>query len=78
MIRWKSVLVSTAALALATLAVAAPARAQSNRPTVAILDPFQLPPVKGEEGYFARNKPHARLTEVHRQARDNPILAFAH
>ena len=38
MIRWKSVLVSTAALALAALAVAAPARAQSNRPTVAILD----------------------------------------
>ena len=37
MIRWKSVLVSTAAL-LATLAVAAPARAQSSRPTVAILD----------------------------------------
>ena len=38
MIRWKSVLVSTAALALAALAVAAPARAQSTRPTVAILD----------------------------------------
>jgi curli biogenesis system outer membrane secretion channel CsgG len=38
MIRWKSVLVSTAALALATLAVAAPAQAQSSRPTVAILD----------------------------------------
>ena len=38
MIRWKSVLVHTAALALAALAVAAPARAQSARPTVAILD----------------------------------------
>ncbi len=38
MIRWKSVVVSTAALALAALAVAAPARAQSSRPTVAILD----------------------------------------
>ena len=38
MIRWKSVLVSTAALALAALAVATPARAQSSRPTVAILD----------------------------------------
>ena len=38
MIRWKSVVVSTAALALAALAVAAPARAQSTRPTVAILD----------------------------------------
>ena len=38
MIRWKSVVVSTAALALAALAVAAPAGAQSTRPTVAILD----------------------------------------
>jgi curli biogenesis system outer membrane secretion channel CsgG len=40
MIRWKSVLVSTAALAVAALAVATPARAQggSSRPTVAILD----------------------------------------
>ena len=38
MIRWKSVVVSTAALALAALAVATPARAQSSRPTVAILD----------------------------------------
>lgn len=38
MIRWKSVLVSTAALALAAFAVAAPAQAQSSRPTVAILD----------------------------------------
>jgi curli biogenesis system outer membrane secretion channel CsgG len=38
MIRWKSVLVSSAAaLALATLAIATP-RAQSSRPTVAILD----------------------------------------
>src|SRR6188508_3522132 len=38
MIRWKYVVVSTAALVLAALAVAAPARAQSTRPTVAILD----------------------------------------
>jgi curli biogenesis system outer membrane secretion channel CsgG len=38
MIRWKSVVIGTAALALAALAVAAPARAQSSRPTVAILD----------------------------------------
>ena len=48
-------------------------------PVVAIIDPFQLPPVNNdEESYFARRKPHARLTEVHRQARDNPILAYAH
>lgn len=36
--RWKSVLVSTAALAFSVLAVATPASAQSSRPTVAILD----------------------------------------
>ena len=36
--RWKSVLVSTAALAFSALAVATPASAQSSRPTVAILD----------------------------------------
>jgi curli biogenesis system outer membrane secretion channel CsgG len=36
--RWKSALVSTAALALSLLAVATPASAQSSRPTVAILD----------------------------------------
>lgn len=38
MIRWKSALVSTAALALAAVVAAAPAQAQSSRPTVAILD----------------------------------------
>jgi curli biogenesis system outer membrane secretion channel CsgG len=38
MIRWKTALVSTVALAFAMLAVAAPAGAQSSRPTVAILD----------------------------------------
>jgi curli biogenesis system outer membrane secretion channel CsgG len=37
--RWKSVLVSTAAaLAVVTLGIATPLRAQSSRPTVAILD----------------------------------------
>jgi exodeoxyribonuclease-5 len=47
-------------------------------PVVAIVDPFQLPPVKDEESYFARRRPDVLLTEIHRQARDNPILAFAH
>jgi ATP-dependent exoDNAse (exonuclease V) alpha subunit len=47
-------------------------------PTVAIVDPFQLPPVNDEESYFARKRPDVMLTEIHRQARDNPILTFAH
>lgn len=39
-------------------------------------DPFQLPPVKGE-GYFTIDKPDVMLTEIHRQARDNPIIRLA-
>lgn len=36
-------------------------------------DPAQLPPVKGE-GFFINQAPDFMLTEVHRQARDNPII----
>lgn len=36
-------------------------------------DPAQLPPVKGE-GYFINDAPDVMLTEVHRQAQDNPII----
>lgn len=36
-------------------------------------DPAQLPPVYGG-GFFTRGKPDVLLTEVHRHARDNPIL----
>lgn len=39
-------------------------------------DPAQLPPVKGE-GFFISAKPDAMLTEVHRQARDNPIIRMS-
>lgn len=39
-------------------------------------DPAQLPPVLGE-GYFTAMKPDVMLTEVHRQARDNPIIELA-
>lgn len=38
-------------------------------------DPAQLPPIRGA-GYFD-GKPDILLTEIHRQARDNPILRFA-
>lgn len=38
-------------------------------------DPAQLPPVKGTS-YFMTLKPNALLTEIHRQAADNPILAL--
>jgi len=39
-------------------------------------DPAQLPPVFGA-GYFTSRTPDIMLTEVHRQARDNPILDLA-
>jgi ATP-dependent exoDNAse (exonuclease V) alpha subunit len=36
-------------------------------------DPAQLPPVQGG-GYFTEHEPDVMLTEVHRQAADNPIV----
>lgn len=36
-------------------------------------DPAQLPPVR-DEGFFINAEPDVMLTEVHRQARDNPII----
>jgi len=39
-------------------------------------DPAQLPPVKGE-GFFINAEPDVMLTEVHRQARDNPIIRIS-
>lgn len=40
-------------------------------------DPNQLPPVK-DKAYFMNMKVNAHLTEIHRQAKDNPILHLAH
>ncbi len=39
-------------------------------------DPAQLPPVKGG-GFFTEAEPDIMLTEVHRQASDNPIIAIS-
>lgn len=39
-------------------------------------DPAQLPPVKGE-GYFINSAPDVMLTEVHRQAAENPIIRMS-
>lgn len=39
-------------------------------------DPFQLPPVQGE-GFFTAEEPDIMLTEIHRQARDNPIVRLS-
>lgn len=45
-------------------------------PVLVLGDPGQLPPVKGE-GFFTNGKPDFLLTEIHRQARDNPIIQLA-
>lgn len=39
-------------------------------------DPFQLPPVQGA-GYFTQQEPDIMLTEIHRQAKDNPIVRMS-
>jgi ATP-dependent exoDNAse (exonuclease V) alpha subunit len=42
-------------------------------PILVLGDPAQLPPVRGE-GYFIAADPDVMLTEIHRQAADNPII----
>jgi exodeoxyribonuclease V len=39
-------------------------------------DPAQLPPIKGG-GFFTEAEPDAMLTDVHRQAADNPIIRLS-
>ncbi|MBN9433069.1 MAG: ATP-binding protein [Burkholderiales bacterium 66-5] len=45
-------------------------------PVLVLGDPAQLPPVKGG-GFFTEAEPDAMLTEVHRQAQDNPIIRLS-
>jgi exodeoxyribonuclease V len=44
-----------------------------GKPVLVLGDPAQLPPVKGG-GFFTEAEPDVMLTEVHRQAKDNPII----
>jgi len=44
--------------------------------TLVLGDPAQLPPVMGG-GFFTNGKPDVLLTEIHRQAADNPIIQMA-
>jgi len=45
-------------------------------PILVLGDPGQLPP-GGGGGYFTTERPDILLTEIHRQAQDNPILRLA-
>ncbi len=47
-----------------------------GRPVLVLGDPAQLPPVKGG-GFFTEAEPDVMLTEVHRQAADNPIVRMS-
>jgi len=47
-----------------------------GRKVLVLGDPAQLPPVKGE-GYFINATPDVMLTEVHRQAAENPIIRMS-
>ena len=47
-----------------------------RRPVLVLGDPAQLPPVKGG-GFFTGAEPDVMLTEVHRQAQDNPIVRLS-
>ncbi len=47
-----------------------------GKPVLVLGDPAQLPPVKGG-GFFTEGPPDVMLTEVHRQAVDNPIIKMS-
>jgi exodeoxyribonuclease-5 len=45
-------------------------------PVLVLGDPAQLPPIQGG-GFFTDTEPDAMLTEVHRQAQDDPIIRLS-
>lgn len=47
-----------------------------GKPVLVLGDPAQLPPVRGG-GFFTDAEPDVMLTEVHRQAADNPIIRMS-
>lgn len=47
-----------------------------GKPVLVLGDPAQLPPVKGG-GFFTEAEPDVMLTEIHRQAADNPIVRLS-
>ena len=47
-----------------------------NIPVLVLGDPAQLPPIQGG-GFFTNDEPDVMLTEVHRQAQDDPIVRLS-
>jgi len=48
-----------------------------GKPVIVLGDHGQLPPVNGEAA-FSQHEPDAVLTQIHRQAPENPIIQIAH
>ncbi len=48
-----------------------------ERPILVLGDPAQLPPVGKDTGFFTSGEPDIMLTEIHRQAAENPIIQLA-
>lgn len=47
-----------------------------GKPIIVLGDPGQLPPINGT-GFFSKGTPDVMLTEIHRQAADNPIIRMS-
>ena len=47
-----------------------------GKPILVLGDPAQLPPIRGG-GFFTNSEPDVMLTEIHRQAENNPIVRIA-
>src|SRR5450432_2974296 len=47
-----------------------------GKPVLVLGDPAQLPPVKGG-GFFTEIEPDIMLTQIHRQAQDDPIIRLS-
>lgn len=47
-----------------------------GKPVLVLGDPAQLPPISSE-GFFTETEPDHLLTQIHRQAEDNPIVRIA-
>jgi exodeoxyribonuclease-5 len=47
-----------------------------GKPILVLGDPAQLPPIKGG-GFFTQAEPDVMLTEIHRQAKDDPIIKMS-
>lgn len=48
-----------------------------GKPILVLGDPQQLPPVGDDAGFFTQGEPDFMLTEIHRQAAENPIIRMS-